>query len=148
VDVPKQAVEKAVGFLLRCYNPAEKGFAYQPGAAAQVGPTGIGLLGLYLLDGATRPELAEAAKYLAAHPVNDLTPFQYYAMYYATHAAYQAGGETWAAVFKATSARLLAAQAKDGSWPKLGQEPGEAYATSMAILTLAAPYRLLPVYQR
>jgi hypothetical protein len=148
VDVPKQAVEKAVGFLLRCYNPTDKGFAYQPGAAAQVGPTGIGLLGLYLLDGATRPELAEAAKYLAAHPVNDATPFQYYAMYYVTHAAYQAGGETWAAVFKATSARLLAAQAKDGSWPKLGQEPGEAYSTSMAILTLAAPYRLLPVYQR
>jgi hypothetical protein len=69
-------------------------------------------------------------------------------MYYATQAARQAGGDTWTAVFKATSARLLAAQSKDGSWPKLGQEPGEAYATSMAVLALTVPYGLLPVYQR
>src|SRR5439155_25963211 len=124
-----------------CYNPADKGFSYQPGTAAQVGPTGIGLLGLYLLDSSganspgARPELTEAAKYLVDHPVNDATPFQYYAMYYAAQAANQAGGETWAAVFKAASTKLLAVQAKDGSWPKVGQEPGEAYATSMAVLT-------------
>ena len=159
IDVPKEAVRRAVGFVLRCYSGSDKGFSYQPGTAAQVGPTGIGLLGLYLLDGAgghsagannsgARPELSEAAKYLVAHPVNDATPFQYYAMYYAAQAANQAGGETWAAVFKATSTKLLAAQAKDGSWPKLGQEPGEAYATSMAVLTLTVPYGLLPVYQR
>jgi hypothetical protein len=92
--------------------------------------------------------VAEAAKFLAGHPVNDATPFQYYAMYYATQAAHQAGGETWAAVSKATSTRLLTTQAKDGSWPKLGQEPGQVYATSMAVLTLTVPYGLLPVYQR
>jgi hypothetical protein len=156
VEVPKEAVQKAVGFVLRCYNPTDKGFSYQPGGAGQVGPTGIGLLGLYLLDGngATtrpgvgRPEFAAAGNYLAEHPVNDSTPFQYYAMYYTTQAARQAGGATWAAVFKATSARLLAAQSKDGSWPKVGQEPGEAYATSMAVLALTVPYGLLPVYQR
>jgi hypothetical protein len=148
IEVPKEAVQKAVGFLLRCYNPGEKGFSYQPGGAGQVGPTGIGLLGLYLLDGSPRPELADAAKFLTTHAVNDSTPFQYYAMYYTAQAAHQAGGETWATVFKATSARLLAAQAKDGSWPPLGQEPGEAYAASMAVLTLTVPYGLLPVYQR
>ena len=148
VEVPREAVQKAVGFLLKCYNAGEKGFSYQPGGNAQVGPTGIGLLGLYLLDGSARPELSDAAKYLVEHPVNDGTPFQYYAMYYATQAAFQAGAATWAAVSKATMTRLMAGQAKDGSWPKAGQEPGETYSTAMAVLTLSVPYRLLPVYQR
>lgn len=148
IEVPKEAVQKAVGFLLRCYNAPDKGFSYQPGGAGQTGPTGIGLLGLYLLDSATRPEIADAAKFLASHPVNDATPFQYYAMYYVTQAAHQAGGETWPAVFGVTSGRLLRTQTKDGSWPKLGQEPGKVYATSMAVLTLTVPYGLLPVYQR
>jgi hypothetical protein len=148
VEVPKEAVQKAVGYVLRCYNAGEKGFSYQPGGAAQVGPTGIGVLSLYLLDGATRPELAEANKFLVARPVNDGTPFQYYAMYYVTQAAYQAGGETWAAVSKATFERLLPRQGKEGAWPKSEQEPGETYATAMAVLTLSVPYRLLPAYQR
>ena len=71
VDVPKEAVQKAVGYVLRCYNGGDKGFSYQPGGGAQVGPTGIGVLTLYLLDGSQRPEVAEGAKWLAAHPVGD-----------------------------------------------------------------------------
>jgi hypothetical protein len=69
-------------------------------------------------------------------------------MYYVSQAAYQAGGTTWAAVSKVTMPRLVESQAKDGGWPGIGQEPGEVYATSMAVLTLSVPYRLLPVYQR
>jgi hypothetical protein len=148
VEVPKEAVQKAVGYVLRCYHASEKGFSYQPGGGAQVGPTGIGVLSLYLLDGSERPEAAEGAKWLAAHPVNDGTPFRYYAMYYATQAAHQAGGATWAAVSKAVNDQLLASQGKDGAWPKSAQEPEGPYSTTMALLTLSVPYRLLPAYQR
>jgi hypothetical protein len=152
VDVPKDAVQKAVGFVLKCYNANDKGFSYQAGGGAQVGPTAIGILSLYLLEGGERAELAEATKYLAAHPVNDGTPFLYYSMYYATQAANQAGGAAWGAVSKATFDRLVAAQVKDGpeagSWPKSAQEPAGQYSTAMAVLTLAVPQRLLPAYQR
>ena len=148
VEVPKEAVQKAVGYVLRCYHAGEKGFSYQPGGGAQAGPTGIGVLSLYLLDGAQRPEAAEGAKWLAAHPVNDGTPFRYYAMYYVTQAAHQAGGATWPAVSKPTFDRLLALQGPDGAWPKSPQEPEGAYSTAMAVLTLAVPQRLLPAYQR
>ena len=44
--------------------------------------------------------------------------------------------------------RLIALQAKDGSWPKSAQEPEGPYSTAMAVLTLSVPYRLLPAYQR
>ena len=148
VDVPREAVQKAVGYVLRCYNGTEKGFSYQPGGAAQVGPTGIGVLSLYLLDGSDRPEVAEGAKWLLAHPVNDATPFRYYAMYYTTQAAHQAGGATSAAVSKSVFGQLLATQGKDGAWPKSAQEPEGPYATAMAVLTLAVQYGLLPAYQR
>jgi hypothetical protein len=100
------------------------------------------------LDGGERPERAEGAQYLASHPVNDGTPFQYYAMYYVTQAAYQTGGAVWAAVSKSTVDRLMPMQGKDGAWPKGAQEPGETYSTAMAVLTLSVPYRLLPAYQR
>ena len=152
VDVPKEAVQKAVGFVLKCYNASDKGFSYQPGGGAQIGPTAIGILSLYLLEGGGRAEVAEGVKYLAARPVNDGTPFQYYSMYYVTQAANQAGGATWAAASKATFDRLLAKQAKDGpdagAWPKSDQEPAGPYSTAMAVLTLSVPRRLLPAYQR
>jgi hypothetical protein len=152
VDVPKDAVQKAVGFVLKCYNANEKGFSYQPGGGAQIGPTAIAVLSLYLLEGPDRPEVAEGVKYLAAHPVNDGTPFLYYSMYYVTQAANQAGGTVWPAASKAAFERLLARQAKDGpdagSWPKSAQEPDGPYSTAMAVLTLSVPQRLLPAYQR
>ena len=152
VEVPKEAVQKAVGFVLKCYNANEKGFSYQPGGGAQIGPTAIAVLSLYLLEGPDRPEVAEGVKYLAAHPVNDGTPFLYYSMYYVTQAANQAGGTVWPAASKAAFERLLARQAKDGpdagSWPKSAQEPDGPYSTAMAVLTLSVPQRLLPAYQR
>jgi hypothetical protein len=152
VPVPKEAVQKAVGFVLRCYNEKEGGFSYQPQGGAQIGPTAIGVLSLYLLDGADRPERARGEAFLAAHPVNEDTPFPYYAAYYATQAANQGGGAVWDAVSKALFERLLAKQNRDGqhagAWPRSNQEPGEVYSTAMAVLTLAVPQRLLPAYQR
>ena len=152
VDVPKEAVQKAVGFVLRCYNEKEGGFSYQPAGGAQIGPTAIAVLSLYLLDGGDRPERAKGAAFLVSHPVNDDTPFPYYAMYYVTQAANQVGGGAWDAASKAAFERLLAKQNRDGpnagAWPRSNQEPAEVYSTAMAVLTLAVPQRLLPAYQR
>lgn len=152
VDVPKEAAQKAVGFVLRCYNEKGGGFSYQPAGGAQIGPTAIAVLSLYLLDGGDRPERAKGAAFVAAHPVNDDTPFPYYALYHVTQAANQAGGGVWDAASKASFERLLARQNRDGpnagAWPRSSQEPGEVYSTAMAVLTLAVPQRLLPAYQR
>jgi hypothetical protein len=151
VAVPKERVERAVGFVLKCYKAKEKGFAYQPGHGPSVAMTGVGVLNLYLLDAASRPEVVAGAEYLLKHPVNEKTQFPYYSLYYATQAAHQAGEPTWSPVWKVTLDQLLAQQVKqDGGWPqsKAGNEPGRVYATSMALLTLSVPYRLLPIYQR
>lgn len=149
--VPADRATRASAFVLKCYQPRDQGFTYQPGSAAAVGMTGVGLLDLYLLDSADRPEVAAAAGYLTAHPINDTTPMPYYATYFVTQAAYQAGGTTWATLWPAAKSRLIGMQnSQDGGWPqsRSPEEPGRVYATSMAVLALAVPYRLLPVYQR
>jgi hypothetical protein len=151
LSVPKDRAQRAAAFVLKCYKPDEHGFSYQPGAGASIAMTGVGVLNLFLLDAADRPEAADGARWLMAHPVGDDTRMPYYSMYYATQAAYQAGGDVWPAVWASIQAKLLPTQNKsDGGWPQShsGEEPGRVYATSMAILTMSVPYRLLPVYQR
>ncbi len=150
VQVPKERVDRAIAYVLRCYHKEQRGFGYQPGQGASAAMTGVGALNLYLLDAANRPEANTAGEYLAKSLVNENSRFPYYAAYYATQAASQIGEETWKSVWPATMNRLLAAQMEDGGWPvsKTGEEPGRAYSTSMAVLTLTVPYRLLPIYQR
>lgn len=148
--VPKERVQLAVEYVLRCYRADQKGFAYQPGSAPTAGMTGVGVLNLYLLDAAGRTELAEAGKFLLDKPIGEEARFLYYSEYYATQAAFQAGEPTWGAVWKNAQQRLGALQQADGGWApsRSSEEPGRVYATSMALLTLSVPYRLLPIYQR
>lgn len=150
LDVPKARVDRAVGFVVMCFRPEQKGFSYQPGGEPSLAMTGVGLLNMYLLASAERPELPIAGAYLTSHPINQDTPYPYYAAYYATQAAYQAGGVTWQSVWSAAHQHLSALQQKDGGWPqsKNGEEPGRIYATAMSLLTLSVPYRILPIYQR
>ncbi len=150
VQVPKDRAARAVAFVLRCYQKDQKGFSYQPGQVASIAMTGVAMLNLYLLDAAGQPELKDAGDYLSKTLVTENTRFPYYAAYYATQASFQAGGSTWQAVWPPTMDRLLAIQMEDGGWPasKTGEEPGRVYSTSMSVLTLTVPYRLLPIYQR
>ena len=148
IDVPPDAVKQAVAFILKCYKADGKGFAYQPGAQATPGPTAVAVLALHLLDAADRPEVAEGVKFLVQKPVDERFP--YYSQFYAVQAANQSGDETWNAVGAPLLDRIIAAQQPDGGWPQssTAQEPGRVYATSMALLTLTVPYKLLPVYQK
>jgi hypothetical protein len=151
IPVPKAAVQRAVKFVMKCHVADAKAFSYQPGGAAQVGPTGVGVLCLHLLDDGNRREAVEAAQFLQAHPTDDQSQFPYYGMYYATQAASRSGDAVWAAVSKVTFEKLLKSQTpQDGGWPDTpeGAGGGRTYTTSLALLTLSIPYRLLPIYQR
>jgi hypothetical protein len=152
IAVPGQVRRRAIDFVLRCHDSNANAFAYQPGAGAQPGDTAIGIVCLYLLDGddGQAARIDGAIKYLANHPIDDNSPYAYYATYYLTQAAFQRGGDTWTKLGRPALDRLVRTQDKDGGWPpsKGNQEPGRAYATAMAVQSLAVPYRLLPIYQR
>jgi hypothetical protein len=152
IDVPEQNRKKAGEFVLRCLDPGTRGFAYQPGSAAQAGDTAIGLVCLHLTDTAEANAtlVGGALKFLQTHPIDGDSPFSYYATYYVTLAASEEDGDGWVALGRTSLERLVRTQEKDGSWPlpKNSQEPGRVYATAMAVGALAMPYRLLPVHQR
>jgi hypothetical protein len=71
-------------------------------------------------------------------------------MYHANQAAHRVGGETWNVVSRAAQQRLLRTQLPSGAWPQSTspEEPGEIYATAMAVMTLSVPQRVLPLYQQ
>src|SRR5262249_44022882 len=152
--VPKLAVDRAAGYVLRCYRQEQKGFASQPGGDVSPGTTGAALLSLYMLGIVDDATIAPAAKSLVDQGVSESAKYYYLSTYYITHAAFQAGQTTWPAVWKRTCEQLLPAQrADDGSWPvrnggSAEEKKGSVYATEMAVLTLAMPLRLLPIYQR
>ena len=148
--VPREAIDRAAAFVLRCYRADRKGFSYQPGQEPNPAMTGVGILNLCLMDAAGRKEVADASEYLAANRINEDSRFCYYNFYYTTHAAFQIGKSTWQKVWTANSEKLLTMQHDDGGWPQSRdtQEPGRMYATAMAVLTLSAPLKLVPVHQR
>jgi hypothetical protein len=151
LPVPEEALARAADFVTRCYSKDRRAFAYVPGGEVRPGTTGTGVLCLYLLDRAERPEAKEGAKSLAERPPDEGDGrYPYYTLYYVTQAAWQADDDVWAKASKATLDRLIGTQQPDGGWPKepAGGEPGRVYRTAMAVLTLTVPYRLLPAYQR
>jgi hypothetical protein len=150
LDVPRERVDRARAYVLKCYNKLQRGFSYQPHQECTVSMTGVAVLNLYLLDAADAPEVAAGVRFLVEHPIARTTRFPYYSLYYATQAAFQAGEPAWPAVWGNAQDQLLSEQSPDGGWPqsRSGEEPGRIYATSLAVLTLSVPQRLLPTYQR
>jgi hypothetical protein len=150
VAVPDDSATRTLQYVMRCWHPAALGFSYQPNVAPTQATNAVGLLALHLLKAPDRPELAAATKFLLDHPVNPDVRFAYYSFYYTTQVAFQAGEPTWSSVWKSTQEQLLKLQEPDGGWAqsKSPEEAGRIYSTSMALLTLAVPYRLLPAYQR
>ncbi|MEI8138358.1 MAG: prenyltransferase/squalene oxidase repeat-containing protein [bacterium] len=150
--VPKEAIDKAVKFILRC-RTQDNGFAYQPGGGANLARTGIGLLCLELSGRHREDVTLKAGQYIINQFKKD-SPFsgdsgRYYALYYVANGMFQLGGPEWEAFAPILYDTILKTQSKDGSWPISGSHDKDiTYCTSMAILSLSVSYRQLPIYQR
>ncbi len=150
ITIPRESADRAARFVLNCYLPQKKSFAYQPGGEPAITMTGAAVLSLSLLDRGGREEADAGVQYLIDHPITDQTEYPYYARYYSTQAAFQIADARWPRIWRRTQETLLKTQEKEGSWPRsrTQQEGGQTYATAMSVLTLSVPLRLLPTYQR
>jgi hypothetical protein len=101
---------------------------------------------LCLLDSPQRAEAVAAARSLMERPQGAQTRYPCYTRYYQTVAAQTSGDAVWAGIWDSIRTYLLETQKDDGGWPvgATGEEPGRIYATSMAVLTLGTPLRLVP----
>lgn len=158
MDVPKGAIDEAVGFIKRCYQPdAEKrgdvrmgGFGYQS-KGREMSTTAEGLLALQVCGDYDSEEVVGAADRLMSEGLGDQQKWFYYLTYYFAQSMYQRGGKYAEDGRRMVADALLPLQGEDGAWEGRGAEErdgGKLYATSLAVLSLTVKNHYLPIYQR
>lgn len=151
--VPKEAIERALAYVMRCKSKSDGGFAYQPGSGSGWGRTGTAVLCLELCG-----RHGDRATLMAGEWIRQHLPKKYgegehfsYAMYYCSQAMFQLGDEYWDRWAAQMYEVMLKEQGKDGNWRPTGENDGQSgdyYPTAMAVLAMSVPYRQLPIYQR
>lgn len=151
IKVPNATIEAAVSYVKRSQEP-DGGFRYTLSGGGSAFPrSAAGVACLYYTR--TGDDFAEEIKkgitYLkqrlpGVNGPNDEGNF-FYGNYYATQAMFMYGGDAWEAYWPAIRKTLLERQEKAGNW---SGETGNVYATSMALIMLQVPNRLLPILQK
>jgi hypothetical protein len=163
-DVPPEPIDRAVGFILRCYGPAHKTFEYdvRPDDRRSRAMAGAGILALAHSGLHNRPEAVGAAEWILAHGFRQYNMSlhvsrtyhgdrYHYGAFYCSQAMFQMGGHYWEQFFPQIAEQLMSNQRPDGAWNEernLDGRFGRSYTTSLAVLALAAPNQFLPVFQR
>lgn len=163
-DVDQSAIDDAVGYVLRCFNPKLGTFEYKIIAEDRQtrAMAGAGILALAHSGQHHRPEVIQAADWILGHgfdrynrPLHVSQTYRgdryHYGVFYCSQAMYQMGGRYWEEFFPTTARVLIDGQNSNGSWdPETNADErfGPVYTTSMAVLALSAPNQLLPIYQR
>jgi len=162
LEVPKEAIDKAVAYIKRSYRSErdpqgfplnmEAGFSYEPhGGRQSFSTTAAGILSLQVCAEYNAPEVLGGANFLMKNPPGVKEPWFYYGTYYYAQGMFQRGGEQASIARKTTEDLLLSLQKDDGSWrPENGNErsAGPVYATALAILSLSVHHHYLPIYQK
>ncbi len=154
VEVPKEALDKGVAYVLSCQDPGGGGgFRYQPFTGPPGFPrTAAGVSAIQCAGLPKEDELAKSVGYLrakkpgAARIEPEIQIHYYYGYYYATQALARAGGKDWKDWYGAMRDELLRARKQDGSWDNLQICPH--YCTAMALLILQSPDSRLPSVKR
>jgi hypothetical protein len=164
MDVPHEAIEQAVKYIKRCFEPDRGrkrgddenvkaefgGFGYQ-GRGREMSTTAEGLLALQVCGEYEAMETIAASNRLLRDGIKPGEKWFFYLTYYYAQGMYQRGGEHAVEGRKMTANVLLPIQQRDGSWEGTGGEErqgGKIYATSLAVLALAVKNHYLPIYQR
>lgn len=154
VEVPKEAVDKVVGYMKRMYQAvpgttgakAAGGFGYSSPSTA-TSTTAEGLLAMQVCGRYEDRETVTASNHLLAQDLTK-TNHYYYAVYYYAQGMYQRGGKYAEASRRLVPELLLPKQKADGSFEGEDEGGGKVYTTSMAVLALAVKNHFLPIYQR
>jgi len=149
ISVPKETIDRAIAYVRQCQNPADGGFRYMLHSGGSAFPrSAAGVASLYYA-GVYEDEAVTKGLECLLRQKQGLSDgsfgHYYYGHYYAVQAMYLAGGEYWQKWFPQIRRELLARQKPEGSWPS---DHGDTYGTSMALLILQIPNRLLPIFQR
>lgn len=152
MDVPKEAIDKAVDYIKRLYkdvpnsNPPAGGFGYSsPGTTTST--TAEGLLAIQVCGRYEDKETLAAGNHLLREDINQAKHL-FYTIYYYAQGMYQRGGKFAEASRRTVPEILLPLQKVNGSFLGPDEGGGPVYTASMAVLALAVKNHFLPIYQR
>jgi hypothetical protein len=140
--VPEDAIQKGLGFFLKCQTP-DGGFGYTSAVAPNGARTAIGCLVLALAKEKKSKAFERAFAFLKTAPGD--ASYQQYFLYYAAQAYFHASPDAWNDWNRKNLKTLASTQNADGSWD--GQF-GPTFSTAASLLSLALNYRYLPIYER
>ena len=136
-----EALQRATAGMRSLQNKGSGEFAYASDSGrSNPGLTALGVLSLQFTVPAGSAEVRRgiaALRGVKATP--DLSDWPFYAWYYITQAKFFEKGAVWDDWNRQITPRLVASQARDGSWASLSngeKDLGRAYATTLAALTL------------
>lgn len=165
-DVPKPAIDAAVGYVRRTYSERYGAFGYAAGDHYDFrsrGMAGAGILALAHAGYHKSPEAQNSGHWIFEHDFSDYNQIvqftqgwpndrYHYGLFNCCQGMYQLGGEYWEKFYPPVVHTLLENQQRDGSWPPESHfhdgQFGSAYTTALVLLALGTPNDLLPIYQR
>jgi hypothetical protein len=164
-NVPKKAIDDAVDYIRRCYSKKYGAFVYMRGNGdlRSRAMAGAGILALAHAGFHGAPEATQSAEWLLQYDFDDynvIEPFRpawpidryHYGVFNSCQGMYQLGGRYWERFYPRTVRTILDNQQGDGSWQPeshmFDRQFGNAYTTSLMVLSLGAPNQFLPVFQR
>ena len=158
LDVPKNAIDDAIGYIKRSYRGEGKSedenapFAYQVNSGRMAfSTTAAGVLSLQVCGAYDAIEIKGGANFLLKSPPQHGDSWFFYGMYYYAQGMCQRGGEHADTGRQFAERVLLKIQGKDGSWEaRNGSErsAGKVYSTCLALLSLSVQHQFLPIYQK
>jgi squalene cyclase len=144
IPVPDKAIAAGLAFYRECQTD-DGGFGYENSSGGSTPPrSAIGALVLALAKQKDTTDFKAVMKYLQ-HSAPEEHTYKNYFIYYAAQAFFHAEQDAWRKWNDNNVLTLGQSQNDDGSWQ--GQ-PGPAFSTSTALLSLALNYRFLPIYER
>lgn len=158
LEVPQATIDRAVKYVLSCYDDDSGGFTYQPGNRSPgFARTSAAIYSLQVCGRYDDPHVRKGADYIIRTVRRDSHPREWftYGQFYAAPAMYMIGGDTWAQWYKQIQTKLLSRVKQEHdvcSWnvPEWDnrREGGALYQTAVYTMILAMPYHYLPLYQR
>ena len=149
IPVPKEVIDKAIGYIQRCTLP-DGGVQYSlQGGGARPAISAAAICCLFNAgdyDSEFVPKLMDYCKKNLSNINNQGFGHWHYAHYYYSQVLYREGGAEWDDYRQRVAAKLLNEQSPDGSWTQGYVGPIYTTATNLVILQLEKGY--LPIYQR
>ena len=146
IEIPNEAVEKALGFF-KLNTMRDGNVSYQPAQSHGDGicRASIATLVFAVAKRKDLPEYKAAAGFIKQRIDQDVSSHTFYTRYYQAQALFHSDIEAWKVWNQRTVDKLQKMQRADG---RISSPYGPAYGTGMSVLALALNYRLLPVYER